>query len=100
MESWGRFDKTSLPNREDFYSSLCMEGITDVDYRHAKKVFKNLNNKNISDYHDLYVQNDTILLSDLFENFRKKCIEIYELDSAHFLPAPGLAWQACLKRQE
>ena len=91
MESWGRSDKTSLPNREDFYSSLCMEGITDVDYRHAKKVFKNLNNKNIADHHDLYVQNDTILLSDLFENFRKKCIEIYELDSAHFLSAPGLA---------
>ena len=100
MESWGRSDKTSLPNREDFCSSPCMEGITDDDYRHAKKVFKSLNNKNIGDYHDLYVQNDAILLSDLFENFRKKCIEIYELDLPHFLSAPGLAWQACLKRQE
>ena len=43
---------------------------------------------------------DTLLLADVFENFRDKCIEIYELDPAHFLSAPGLAWQACLKRQK
>ena len=76
-----------------------MEYITNVDYRHAKRVFKNLNNKNLDDYHDLYVQNDTLLLADVFENFRSKCIEIYELDHSHFLSAPGLAWQACLKNQ-
>ena len=49
-------------------------------------------------YHDLYVQCDTLLLADVFENFRDKCIEIYDLDPAHFLSAPGLAWQACLKK--
>ena len=38
------------------------------------------------------------MLADVFENFRDKCIEIYELDPAHFLSAPGLAWQACLKK--
>ena len=75
-----------------------MEDITDVDYRHAN--LKNLNNKNIGDYHDLYVQSDTLLLADVFENFRNKCIEICELDPAHFLFAPGLAWQACLKKTE
>ena len=74
-----------------------MEDITDVDYRHAKKVFKNFNNKNLGNYHDLYVQSDTFLLADVFENFRNKCIEIYEIDPAHFLSAPGLAWQACFK---
>ena len=95
MNGWERFDETSLPDKEAFYSSLNMENITDVDYRHAKRVFKNLNNKNLSDYHDLYVQGDTLLLADVFENFRNKCIEIYELDPAHFLSAPGLAWQAC-----
>ena len=73
-----------------------MEDITDVDHTHAKKVFKNRNNKNSGDYHDLYVQSDTLLL----EHFRNKCIEIYELDPAHFLSAPGLAWQACLKKTE
>ena len=54
--------------------------------------------KNLGGYHDWYVQSDTLLLADLFENFRDKCIEIYELNPAHFLSAPGLAWQACLKK--
>ena len=53
-----------------------MEYITDVDCRHAKKVFKNFNNKNLGDFHDLYVQSDTLLLADVFENFRNNCIEI------------------------
>ena len=77
-----------------------MEDITDVDYRHAKRVFKIFNNKNIGEYHDLYVKRDTLLLADVFEFFRNKCIEIYELDPTHFLSAPGLAWQACLKKGE
>ena len=54
--------------------------------------------KSLGEYHDLYVQCDTLLLADVFENFRDKCIEMYELDPAHFLSAPGLAWQACLKK--
>ena len=53
--------------------------------------------KNRGEYHDLYVQCDTLLLADVFENFRAKCIEICGLDPANFLTAPGLAWQACLK---
>ena len=91
MDSLERFDETSLPDKEAFYSSLNMKDIIDVDHRHAKRIFKNLNNKNLGDYHDLYVQSDTILLADVFKNFRNKCIEIYELDPAHFLSAPGLA---------
>ena len=77
-----------------------MEDITDVDYRHAERVFKSLNNKNLGDYHDLYVQSDTLLLADVFEAFRNMCIKVYELDPAHFLSAPGLAWQACLKKTD
>ena len=100
MDSWEKLDETSFPDKEAFYSSLNMENITDVDYRHAKRVFKNLNNKNLANYHDLYVQSNTLLLADVFENFRNKCIGIYELDPAHFLFAPGLAWQACLKKAE
>ena len=75
-----------------------MEGITDVDYRLGKTVFEYLINKNLGDSHDLYVQSDTLLLADVFENFRNMCIKVYELDPAHFLSAPELAWQACLKR--
>ena len=98
MNSWERFDEISLPDKEVFYSNLIMEDITDVDHRHAKRVFGKFNNKNLGDYHDLYVQSDTLLLSDVFENFRNKCIEISELDPSHFLSAPGLAWQACLRK--
>ena len=100
MGSWERFNETSLPDKEAFYSNLNMEDITDVDYKHAKIVFKNLINKTLGDYHDLHVQSDTLLLADVFENFRNMCIKVYELDPAHFLSAPGLAWQACLKKTE
>ena len=91
MDSWERFNEISLPDKEAFYGSLNMEDITDVDNRHAKRVFKNLNNKNLGDYHDLYVQSDTLLLADVFENFRNMYIKVYELDTAHFSPALGLA---------
>ena len=100
MDSWGRFDEILLPNKEDFYSSLNMEGVTNVDYRHAKKVFKEFKMNNLGDHHDLYVQSDSLLFADVFGNFRNKCIEIYELDPAHFLSAPGLIWQVCLKKTE
>ena len=56
--------------------------------------------KNHFEYHDLYAQSDTLLLADVFENFRDKCHEIYITLSCIFVSAPGLAWQACLKRQE
>ena len=56
------------------------------------------NLKNLGEYHDLYVQSDTALLADVFENFRDKCVEIYGLDPAHFLTAPRLTWQLCLKK--
>ena len=62
-----------------------MEDTTDVNYRHAKRVIKNFDNNKLGDYHDLHVQSDTLWLADVFENFKNKCIEIYELDTAHFL---------------
>ena len=55
MNIWERFDEELLPDKEAFYSSLNMEDITDVDYRYAEKLFKNFNDKNLGDYHDLYV---------------------------------------------
>ena len=70
IDSWERFDETSLPDKEAFYSSLNMEAITDI----TKRVLKSLNNKNLGDYHDFFVQNDTLLVADVFENFRTKFI--------------------------
>ena len=66
MDSWERFSEILLPDKEAFYSNLNMEVITDIDYVHAKIVFKNLINKNLGDYHDLYVRSDTLLLADVF----------------------------------
>ena len=77
-----------------------MEDNNDGDHRHAKRLFKSFTNKNVGDYHDLYVQSDILLLADVFENFRNMCINVYELDPAHFFSAPGLAWQACLRKTE
>ena len=85
MDSWERFDETSLPNKEEIYSSLNMEDITDIDYGYTKRVFKEFKMNNLGDYRDLYVQSDTLLLADVFENFRSKFIEIYKLDPAYFL---------------
>ena len=98
MDSWEKFNEESLPDKKYFYSKLNKENITDEEYAHALKVWKVFKILNLGEYHDLYVQSDTLLLADVFENFRDKCIEIYELDPAHFLSAPGLAWQACLKK--
>ena len=75
-----------------------MEGINDIDYRHANNVFKRFELENLGQYHDLYVQSDTLLLADVFDNFRDMCIKEYELDPAHFQSLPGLAFQACLKK--
>ena len=98
MDAWEKFNEISLPSKEDFYSNLNMEGINDIDYRHANNVFKVFKLENFGNYHDLYVQSDTLLLADVFNNFRNMCLKEYELDPAHFLSLPGLAWQACLKK--
>ena len=98
MDNWERFNKISLPSKESFYSNLNMENIDIIDYRHGNNVFKRFKLKNLGEYHDLYVQSDTLLLAAVFENFRNKCLEVYELDPAHFLSLPGFASQACLKK--
>ena len=97
-DTWERFSEISLPSKGDFYSNLNMEDISDIDYRHANNVFKAFKLENLGDYHDLYVQSDTLLLADVFHSFRDMCLKEYELDPAHCLSLPGLAWQACLKK--
>ena len=94
IDSWKRFGETSLPNKEAFYIELNLEHITDKDYSHSQKIWEVFEIKNLGEYHDLHFQCDTLLFANVFE----KCIEIYGLDPAHFLSAPGLAWQACLKK--
>ena len=98
MDNWERFNEMSLPSKESVYSNLNMKDIADIDSRHGNNIFKRFKLKNLGEYHELYVQSDTLLLADVFENFRNKCYEVYKLDPAHFLSLPGLAWQACLEK--
>ena len=74
-----------------------MEDITDADWAHTKRVCKDFEIKDLGEYHDLYVQSDTLLLADVSENFRNMYLKINEVDPAKYLSAPGLAWQAVLK---
>ena len=67
---------------------------------HAKRVCKDFEIKHLNEYHDLYVKSDTLLLADVFENFRKMCLKIYKLDPSKFISAPGLAWQAGFKNTD
>ena len=98
MDERNKFDEKELPSKGLFYSSLTMEDISDTDYKHANNVFKKFNLNNLGEYHDLYVRSDTLLLADVFENFKNACMKKYELDPEHFISLPGLAWQACLKK--
>ena len=92
-----KFSETQLPPREEFYSKLNDEHISEEDFYHAIRVWDILNCKTIRDYHDLYLKSDVLLLADVFENFRKTCMKHYNLDPAYYYTSPGLAWDACLK---
>ena len=98
MDGWNKFNEKVFPSKESFYSSLTMEDISETDYAHANNVFKKFSINNLGEYLDLYVRSDALLLVNIFENFRQSCLENYELDPAHIVSLPGLAWQACLKK--
>ena len=98
IDEWEKFNETSLPKKDDFYSNLNMEDIKDSNYNSAKRVCKDFEIKNLCEYHDLYLKKHTLLLADVSENFRKMCSEIYEADPPKFLSVPGLAWQAALRK--
>ena len=96
MDSFDKFDE-KLPTKEDFYSILNDEHISDKDYEHAQNVWKTFSILNMGDYHNLYLRSDILLLADVFENFRKTCLEYYKLDPCHYFTSPGLSWDSMLK---
>ena len=93
MDSWESFDETSLPDKKAFGSKLNEEGISNIDHAHSQKLWKIFEIKKLGEYHDLYVRSDTLLITDVSENFRHKCIEIYGFDAAQFLSVSGLTWK-------
>ena len=97
VSSLEKLSETQLPPKEEFYSKLNDEDITDEDYQHAINVWNTFGCKTLRDYHNLYLKSDVLLLADVFENFRATCLKHYKLDPAHYYTSPGLAWDACLK---
>ena len=97
MDCFEKFDQTKLPSKNQFYSILNNENIRDEEYEHAKNVWKTFNIKTMGEYHDLYLKSDVLLLADVFESFRKTCLQYYKLDPCHYFTTPGLSWDAMLK---
>ena len=97
MDCFEKFDQTELPTKEQFYSVLNSQHITNVEYDHARKVWETFHLKKMVEYHDLYLKTDMPLLADVFESFRKTCLQYYKLDSCHYFTSPGLSWDAMLK---
>ena len=98
MNDWEKFNEPSLPEKEDFYNHLKMKDTTDADYVHTKRICKGFEIKKLWEYHDLYDLSNSLLSTNVFENFRNICIKIYELDPVKVFSAPRLAWQAALKK--
>ena len=96
MDSFNTFNE-KLPPKEEFYSILNNEHISDQDYQHALNIWNTFNLKNMGEYHDLYLASDILLLADVFGNFRKTCLEYHKLDPCHYFTSPGLSWDAMLK---
>ena len=98
INSWDQFNETQLPPKDAFYINLNMSSISEEDYQHAQRVWKEFGVHNLGDYHNLYLRRDVVLMANMFEAFRDTCLRHYKLDPAHFYTSPRLALKACLKR--
>ena len=98
MDNCEKFDDTTI--QRGFYSKLILKGIGDENYAHAQKIWEVFGIKNCGEYYDFQAKSDTLLLADVFENFRNMCLKIYELDPTYFVSAPGLHGKPAQKRQE
>ena len=97
MDCFKKFDQTELPTKEQFYSILNDQYVTNGEYDHARKVWTTFNIKTMGKYHDLYLMSDVLLPADVFESFRKTCLQYYKLDPCHYFTSLGLSWDAMLK---
>ena len=100
IDSFQRFEEKQLPPKDAFYNELKQEHISDEDYEYVQKVWSTLGMETLGDLHDSYVTTDVLLLADVFEKFRDMTLDYYGLDAAHYMTAPGLAWDAALKMSD
>ena len=97
LNSFERLNDPKLPSKELFYNSMTNSNISNEQYNTALNVWNTFDCKTLGEYSDLYLKSDVLLLTDIFENFRKTCYSTYKLDAAHYFTAPGLSWDAMLK---
>ena len=97
MDSFKKFNKSELPSKDKFFSSLKDEDISENEYSRAKHIWNTFNIKNLGEYHDLYLKTDVLSLCDVFEKFINACLNYYVLDPCHYFSSPGSSWDAMLK---
>ena len=100
MNGIKKFSEETLPAKEKLFSKLNDCGVSDEDFDHAQRIWKEFGMKNLGEYHDLYLKSDVLLLTDVFEEFRNVCLENYCLDPAWYYTSPGLSWDALLKHSK
>ncbi|XP_070529634.1 uncharacterized protein [Cardiocondyla obscurior] len=97
VDSVEKLDESSLPSRESFFSSLTGDTVSETDYAHAETVWQQFSIQTLGEYSNLYLKTDVLLLADVFENFRDRCVESNGLDPAHYYTLLGFTWDAMLK---
>jgi len=91
-----KLDAISLPPKDQFYSMLYEQDITDNDYAHAQNVWQHFGMQSFQEYHDLYLKTDVLILADVFEKFRNTSYANYSLDPAHFITLAQFSFDAML----
>ena len=91
MDRFEKFDQTELPAKQKFYSILNDQHVTNGEYDEARKVWKTFNIKTMGEYHDLYLNSDVLLPFDVFESFRRTCLQYYKSDPCHYFTSLGLS---------
>lgn len=97
LDSFQKLNDNALPSIEKFYNTITKNNISNENYAHCQLVWTEMNCVNLGMYVQLYLKSDVLLLTAVFENFRKMCMDTYQLDPAHFVSLPSYTWQALLK---
>jgi hypothetical protein len=97
IDNFNRLYESYLPDINTFYSKLYDSKCDIKDYKHAQNVFNKFGCKSLLDYHNIYLKSDVLLLSDIWDNFRKVCYFNYGLDTCYYYTAPGLSFDSMLK---
>ena len=100
FDTFDKFRLKQLSPQAKFCSRLTESNINNDEYERAKRIWEHFGIKNLGQYHDLYLQTDVLLLTDVFENFRDLCLEYYGLDPAHYFTLPNFSWDAMLLKTD